>query len=82
VLPSICELQEETKQGEQNILKALTRQKHRLACNPDSGAAVVLSAPRSAFLPYLQPAGASNSLQGEGSKRQDFDGHGKWGFWA
>jgi hypothetical protein len=35
------------------------KQKNNVACNPDSGRAVVLSVPRSAFLAYVQPAGAS-----------------------
>jgi hypothetical protein len=40
------------------------KQKHKVACNPDSGRAVALSVPRNAFLAYFQPAGASRSLQG------------------
>jgi hypothetical protein len=43
------------------IWRHLKNEKNRLACIPDSGPAVVLSAPRSAFLPDFQPAGASRS---------------------
>jgi hypothetical protein len=42
--------------------------KNRVACNPDLGPAVVLSAPRSAFLAYFQLAGASNSLPAKKDK--------------
>jgi hypothetical protein len=51
------------------------QQNNNLACNADSGRAVVLSLPRSAFLAYFQPAGASRSLQGSNSKKQHFDGN-------
>jgi hypothetical protein len=40
------------------------------ACNPDLGPAVVLSAPRSAFLADFQPERASNSLPGLKSKNR------------
>ena len=44
--------------------KNLPKKKNNLACNPDSGPAIVLSAPRSACLASFQLAGASGSLQG------------------
>jgi hypothetical protein len=48
-----------------NILKT----KNKLACNPDFKLPVVLSAPRSAFLAYFQPPGASKSLPGLKSEK-------------
>ena len=39
--------------------KTKTKTKNQLACNADSGRAVALGVPRSAFLADLQPAGAS-----------------------
>jgi hypothetical protein len=59
---------EKTKRRGENILKTFKKQKNKVACNPDSGRAVVLGAPRSAFLADFQPAGAPNSLQGLKSK--------------
>jgi hypothetical protein len=47
------------QKGEENILKTVKKQKHNLACNPDFSLLVALSVPRSAFLAYFQPAGAS-----------------------
>jgi hypothetical protein len=47
-----------------NSLKTFQKQKNNVVCNPDSGRAVVLSAPRSAFLADFQPPGASKSLPG------------------
>jgi hypothetical protein len=52
------------------------KQKNNLACNADLGLAVVLSAPRTAFLAYFQPAGASRSPQRSRSRNQHFDGNG------
>ena len=54
------------------IKKHKKQQKTNVACNADSGAAVALSAPRSAILAYFQPAGASGSLQGSQSKTEKF----------
>jgi hypothetical protein len=54
-----------------NILKTLKKQKNKLACNPDSGLLVVLSVPRSAFLAYFQPAGASRSPPGSKSEKAE-----------
>jgi hypothetical protein len=50
------------KRRGENILETCEKQKHKLACNPDFKLLVVLGAPRSAFLAYFQPPGASNSL--------------------
>jgi hypothetical protein len=48
----------ERKRLFESILKTKTE---KVACNPDSGPAVVLSAPRGGFLAYSQPPGASRS---------------------
>jgi hypothetical protein len=48
----------------------LKNNKNKVACIPDSGRAVALGAPRSAFLADFQPAGASKSLPGLKSKKQ------------
>jgi hypothetical protein len=53
------------------LLKTFKKQKNKGACNPDSGPAVVLGAPRSGSLADFQPEGASKSLPGlQGKKRQ------------
>jgi hypothetical protein len=52
-------------------MKTLQEQKNKLACNPDLGPAVALSAPRSASLAHFQPPGASRSPPGlKGNKTQ------------
>jgi hypothetical protein len=45
-------------------------QKKHVVCNPDSGLLVALTVPRSAFLAYFQPAGASRSLEGSNSEKR------------
>jgi hypothetical protein len=65
------ELNEKQKEGEEaNILKTFKKQNKKLACNPDFKLLVALGAPRSAFLAYFQPAGASNSLPGLKSNKK------------
>ena len=48
-----------------------TKTKNNVACKADSGLLVVFSAPRSVFLAYFQPAGASRSLQSSRSTKTE-----------
>jgi hypothetical protein len=60
-----------TKKGEEKrCWRHLRNKKTKVACNPDLGPAVVLSAPRSAFLADFQPPGASKSLPGAQEQKQ------------
>jgi hypothetical protein len=63
--------EKQNKRGGKNILKTSKKQKHNLACIPDFKLLVVFSVPRSAFLAYFQPAGASRSLQGSKSEKAE-----------
>jgi hypothetical protein len=60
--------QKKRRGGTQHFEDMLNTKKQKLACNPDLGPAVVLSAPRSAFPAYSQPPGASRSPPGLKSK--------------
>jgi hypothetical protein len=51
------------------FFKNINNNKNNVACNPDLGRAVVLSVPRSAFLAYFQPAGASRRPDASKSKK-------------
>jgi hypothetical protein len=66
--PALSPDHQKTK-GEPNKKQAKTNlldfpKKTRVVCNPDLGPAVVLGAPRSAFLADFQPPGASRSPPG------------------
>jgi hypothetical protein len=59
----------EKKKGGEKMLKTIKKPKNKVACNAALGPAVVLSAPRSAFLAEFQPARASESPPGLKSKK-------------